>query len=367
MKRVLGYRKATSIIVLYNLKRQIPWTNTAYLILAIWIISFSDVVQEIVNNLKEYYLNSYCKKLVYPWKQGEYVDLDRIYIPVTIDIKLPGVRPIKQRVEEYQDLFEDSQYGTRLVLTGNPGQGKSSFCAKLAYDWCHGTLQNIRLLFVLQLGLMDHKNSIEDEICSQLLSTDIDSSFLLKIIRAMGNTILLVFDGMDEARPDLMQQQSVGNLLNIIKYKDLRSCRVLITTRPWRENEITQFPVYKRLELQRMTKTDVKAYVNKIFGQNKTDYIPLALGQQLLKVIEENRLLVDTSTPLIVLLICWYWAETEGKQGIPDRIGQLYSNIVTIMYGRIPHPTVEKVNTYTTDRNWISGLKSKCFPFKSET
>ena len=310
---------------------------------------FPGSIQDIVNDLKDYYLNSYCKKLVYPWKPGEYVDFDKIYIPVTIDIKVPGVRPIKQRVEKYQDLFEESQYGTRLVLTGNPGQGKSSFSAKLAYDWCHGiTLQNIQLLFILQLGLMDHESSIEDEICSQLLSTDIDSSSLLKIIHDMGNSILLVFDGMDEAKPGFMQKQSIGNLVHIIQYKYLRSCRVLVTTRPWRENEITQFPVYKRLELQRMTKTDVKAYVDKIFGQNKTDCINLAQGQQLLKVIEENRLLVDTSTPLIVLLICWYWAEREGKQGIPDRIGQLYSKIVTIMYGRIPHPIVEKVNIIIT-------------------
>ena len=293
-----------------------------------------------VHDLQEYYKKSFCKKPIYPWKPNVYVDLENIYVPMTIDITIHGVRPIRERVENYQNLFNDEQECTRFILTGNPGQGKSSFCTKLAYDWCNKSiLQNIRVLFIIQLGLIDHKSNVEDAICSQLLSSDFDSSKITRVIRKLGNTVMLVFDGLDEAQPDLMKHQDVGNLLQIIRYKHLRECRVLVTTRPWREHEITQFPVYKRLQLQKMSKSDVKAYVDKIFSQNSSDYIAIALGKRLLKYIDENKLLVDTSTPLVTLLVSWFWIETNGKRDIPDRITELYDQLITVMHKDLQHPT----------------------------
>ena len=263
---------------------------------------------------------------------GKCVDLESIYVPVTIDIEIPGARSIKQRVELYQDLFKSNEPCTRYLLSGNPGQGKSSFCAKLTYDWSTGaTLQNIRLLFVLQLGLMDHTSNIEDEICSQLLSIDIDSGTLVKIIRDLGDSALLVLDGLDEASPNLMKEEAIGNLVRVIRHKYLRDCQVIVTTRPWRERDVTQIPAYKRLELQKMTKSDVETFVRKFFGQNEDDYMMVKLGKGLVRRVKENKLYLDTSTPLVVLLICWYWSETNGKKDIPERIGQLYNQMICLM------------------------------------
>ena len=234
---------------------------------------------------------------MYPWKSGNYVDLDEIYLPVTIDITIPGIRPIKERLKSYQKIFESND-DKRYLLTGSPGQGKSTFCAKLAFDWCHKTnvspLHDVQLLFIVQLATLDHLSNIEDAICSQLLSSDIDRSIIGKIIRDLGK-VVLVLDGLDEAPLDLLKHESTGNLVEIIRYKQLRECFVLVTTRPWRETEIvSQFPVYRRLELQKMNRSDVKAYVRKLFGQSSDDLTTIALGRRLLQYIDENKLLLDT-------------------------------------------------------------------------
>ncbi|XP_072048639.1 uncharacterized protein [Amphiura filiformis] len=77
---------------------------------------YDDFVQSLAADLRKYYLNSYCKKQMYPWKPGNYVDLDSIYVPVTIDITIPGMRPIKERLKSYQKIFdsdEDTRYTDR--------------------------------------------------------------------------------------------------------------------------------------------------------------------------------------------------------------------------------------------------------------
>ena len=318
---------------------------------AVCVLFSPDMTESIAADLREYYLNSYCKKQMYPWKPGNYVDLENVYVPLTIDVKIPGMRPIKQRLKSYQEIFNSDQACTRHILTGIPGQGKSTFCSKLAYDWCHKSdsspLKNIDLLFILQLGSLNHSAKIEDAICSQLLSNSIDhvnSAKLGKLIRKLGRSAALVFDALDEASTDLLTHKDNSDLISVISYKHLRECRVLVTTRPWRESEITtRFPVYRRLELQQMSRSDVKAYVEKLFCQNPDDAPSIALGRRLLKYIGENKILVDTSTPLMVLLISWYWCETDGKKGIPDRVGELYEEIVTLMYRSVQNSNIPKV------------------------
>ncbi|XP_072048548.1 uncharacterized protein [Amphiura filiformis] len=298
---------------------------------------FDDLVQSIAEDLRKHYKANNCQKKMYPWKPGNCVDLERVYVPVTIDITIPGLRPIKERLKSYQEIFETDD-DTRYILTGNPGQGKSTFCAKLAFDWCYKSslspLKDVQLLFIIQLATLTHSSDIEEAICSQLLqSSNVDISTVGKVIRTLGKEVVIVLDGLDEAPLDLFKHEFTGNLVQIIRSKQLGKCCVLVTTRPWREREIiSESPVYRRLELQKMKRSDVRKYVTKLFSLNPKDLATIALGKRLLQYIDENKLVLDTSTPLMVLLTSWFWIETNGKRGIPDRISEVYEEIATIMY-----------------------------------
>lgn len=326
-----------------NLAKFIDLSETLFLY-------FPGLIKLIADDLNNFYQERYCKKQACPWKPDEFLDLDSIYVPMSLDIKVSGASSVKKRLSSYQDIFKSDQKSSRFILVGGPGQGKSVFCAKIASDWCHRTelspLKHIQLLFILQLGVMNHESNIEDAIRSQLLSdeVDVDGETLGKLIKDLGSSVAIVLDGLDEAPPDLMKHKdTTGNLIKTIRYSYLRDCRILITTRPWREREIVRLPEYERLELQKLSRSDVKALVENFFSQG--DHLAVALGKRLMQYIDKNKLLVDTSIPLVVLMICWFWMETQGKKGLPERLGELYGEILDIMYQNLPSPVTDKVGS----------------------
>ncbi|XP_072022692.1 uncharacterized protein [Amphiura filiformis] len=310
----------------------------------------SDLIKGIAEELNKHYQSHLCKKLIYPWDQtGKWMEFDKIYIPVTIDRDVgPGAKPIKESLESYEELFkiEEDRGHRRFLLVGDPGQGKSSFCAKVAHDWCVGTtLENIRLLFIIDLVKVDKDTLVEDAICEHLLSDiDIQPTKLREVIQNLKQSIFFIFDGLDEV-PGLMSSKvekkgGVGNrVTDVMKYQKLKDCRVLVTTRPWGEKEMKDIPWYKRLELKKMTREKVKKYVQMFFGQDiETKY----LGDSLVNFIDKNKLTLDTSTPLIALLAIYYWSETGGSSGIPDHLRTLYDNIISIMYKKQPQSIFTK-------------------------
>ncbi|XP_072048219.1 uncharacterized protein [Amphiura filiformis] len=307
------------------------------------------IIEDIRKDLRAFYIRCLCKKQMYPWKPGTYVDLNDIFVPLTIDIKIPGARRqhVKKPLIPYTKFLAQDQKDVRFILSGDPGQGKSTFCAKLAHDWSEkkAGLNHIRLLFILELGKLDRSSNIEDAICSQLLSTDYDlnPSILRKVLRdpKLRKAIAVVFDGLDEAATDLLHEQTsnTGNVVKILQYKEMREWKVLVTMRPWRESEIlNRHSEYERLELRKLTKSDALTLVTKFFNQNPNDTTAIALGKRLQTHIKQNKHFVDTSTPLAVLLLCWYFAETDGKKGIPERRHQLYTAIFNTMFRMQQHP-----------------------------
>ena len=299
---------------------------------------YEKCIDDLADVLKTVYLSKHCRKQLYPWKSEHFVDLHTIYVNLTMDIEIPQPsRPIKQRLKFYHTIFDADEDNRRFVLEGRPGLGKTTICAKIAYDWSHrlkfhnSPLNHIKLLFLLRLGLINHQTSIEEAIFDQLLpsgSTSYTWEELRKVIEMSGKSVIIVLDALDEADPKLFekkQSQEAPSIVKIMQFQDLPKCRVLVTTRPWRVAEIMKCEAYRRLELQPFTKSDIVQYVEKFFGQN------IELSAELEESIKENKLIVDASIPLIALLICWYWQMTEGKEEIPMRLGQLYSGIIDTM------------------------------------
>ncbi len=288
----------------------------------------------------------YCRKQVCPWKRDEWLDLDEIYVPMTmmtIEIYVSDDFFIKERLGSYHDILKEDYQSTRFLLIGNPGQGKSVLCAKIASDWCEGveSLRHIKLLFILQLGQIDHTTDVEDAICSQLLSVDINKSDLTKIINKAGHSCLILLDSFDEAEESLLyHKQDIGNIVKTIQYKRFRDTRVLVTTRPWREKEIPKSS-YTKLELKPMGKDEILKLIDNFFSRK---VMTRRLAKPLKDLIISNAVVVDLSNPLITLLVCWYWSVTEGKKGIPTRLGDLYWEAISIMYDSAEYPSVTKVN-----------------------
>ena len=327
-----------------------------------------------------------CQKQLYPWKQDKVINLNETFVHLTMDKEIPKTgKSIKQRLRTHEEIFTKDGTDRRFVLEGRPGLGKTTMCAKTAYDWSRGrALGHIVLLFVLRLGLINRNTTIEEAIVEQLnIPLELsDHQKLSKTLNDSGNSIVIVLDALDEADPDLLFDQSqklptfdikwklglstilvmmlavfatanvmvsaficalvvyaitftyyrrakLHNIVDIMKFnsKGLKQCQVLVTTRPWRVTQIMKILEYKHLELQPFVKVDIETYMKRFF-----EYSTLGLGGRLISnYIKNNKLMVDASIPLITLLICWYWQETEGKCEIPERRSKLYDEIIHIM------------------------------------
>ena len=338
-----------------------------------------------------------CQKQLYPWKQDKVIDLNETFVHLTMDKEIPKTgKSIKQRLRTHEEIFTKDGTDRRFVLEGRPGLGKTTMCAKIAYDWSRRlALGHIVLLFVLRLGLINRNTMIEEAIVEQLNIPTVlsDHQQLSKTLEDSGNSIVIILDALDEADPLLFNQRQklltfdtkwtlglctctilvmmlavlatadvmisaivctlciisvvsaitrtyyqraeLHNIVDIMKFnsKGLKRCQVLVTTRPWRVAQVMEITEYKHLELQPFIKADIETYMKRFFGSCTASKV---LGGKLIsKYIENNKLMVDASIPLITLLICWYWQETEGIREIPERRGNLYDEIIHIMCKKV--------------------------------
>jgi archaellum biogenesis ATPase FlaH len=247
-----------------------------------------------------------------------------------IDDTLPGTLAIKERLKSNGDILKRSHDCCRFLLVGNPGQGKSVFCAKIAHDWCKkeplSALKHTKLLFILQLGMINHETDIEDAIKYQLLqSISIDKTKLGRILNDFSDTSLIVLDSYDETEMGILgKRENMGNIVKIIENDYLVKSRVLITSRPWREGEIiSQYSMYKRLQLKALSKSEILDLVSKFFKRREDDFSLIDLGKRLSKNIQDNKILMDMSCPLLTIMVCSLFEDTKGA-AIPNRLGELY-------------------------------------------
>ena len=136
-------------------------------------------------------------------------------------------------LNHYMDLFADlKKEGTRILLKGDPGTGKTTFVHKLAFDSATGKLDLFDVTFVVKLKFVDKTQSIGEMIKEQNKSIhekdDITGELIQKYLKSGRDRVLLILDGIDEII--LKDYQAVKDVLKGTK---LRMCCILATTRPY--------------------------------------------------------------------------------------------------------------------------------------
>ena len=250
-------------------------------------------------------------------------------------------RSIKIPLNSLDDIFtrktDEGQVYTKLLIAAPAGFGKTTTMAKIAYDWASGAknspLTDICLLFVINMRWVNGTSNLEDVILAQLFPSDtqINAKQLLACVTELGSKAAIVLDAVDESDRHLLHDpESSGSIVKLLTGRILVSCRLIVTTRPWRVNEIVNAcKTFTRLDLGGFSREDVKTYIRQFFSDEEE------LGESLLKYMEQNAVIADVSSvPLMTLLVCMYWVETEAEE-IPNRIDKLYDAIFDIMYAHL--------------------------------
>ena len=214
-----------------------------------------------------------------------------------------------------------------VLIEGEPGIGKTTYCQKVVYDWANGqetdpSFPKIKL--VLLLKCHDMSGNIWEAIDDQLLPQDIEEEErenFFKYIRANQSQVLLVCDGLDEAPTNVVELFS-----RLVESRELSKCHIILTTRQEGSVKISKF-CDTLLQIEGFVSDNSHNYIMHYFKDLE------AQGQKLLQDIEQNielgELIVN---PLFTAMLCLVYEDLKG--GLPLSKTQLYLEITECILKR---------------------------------
>ena len=226
-----------------------------------------------------------------------------------------------------------------VLIEGDPGMGKTTYCQKLAYDWAtkqgdwDSSFPEIEVLLFLKCH--EIKSDIWKAIDDQLLPEEMDDQAkkrFFKFIRENQSKVLLVLDGLDEADP-----RNRKMFFNLVQGKELSDCFIVLTARHEAGREVRRY-CDTLWEIVGFTKEDAKSFIQKYFKNiHKEDLartliemvcpLPPSVNSGMAKELEGL-----TRNPLNTALLCVMWEDFEGV--FPKSRTQLYIEIVLCVLRR---------------------------------
>ena len=246
-----------------------------------------------------------------PLDPNSLVDFEEIFINMVL---LEGK---KQKPLDYSKLLNLKVNGAtplRLIVQGEAGAGKTTLCAKIAWDWINGNhFQQYEMLLVVPLRESEDLN-IGDVAKAYLSdSNQIKAEQLTEYILLNPSKVFIIFDGLDEFKSDI-RCSSNKDIIKILRSDRMKSCLVLVTSRPWKADEIRWNnilgKVYNFVEIKGFSKENVSAYINKYFVNEQEK------GKELIHFTDENDIISQSMAPfpLYVAMLCLMWHEMEGNK-----------------------------------------------------
>ena len=226
-----------------------------------------------------------------------------------------------------------------VLIEGDPGMGKTTYCQKLAYDWA--TKQNewdpcfpeIEVLLLLKCHEIksDIWKAIEDQILPEEMDTQAKECFF-KFIRENQSKVLLVLDGLDEADTTNLKMFS-----NLIESKELSGCYIVLTSRHEAGRNARRY-CDTLWEIVGFTREDAVRFIHKYFKNVNKEYLTRKLietvwpGPWSIEPGQPKDLRDLTKNPLNTSLLCVIWEDLKGV--FPTSRTELYIEIVLFVLGR---------------------------------
>ena len=267
----------------------------------------------------------------FPWCEDELqLNLSNIFTRLQIVNRRKERSKLTDDTVNMTDVFKPHPEcdNPRVVLIeGNPGMGKTTYCQKLAYDWSvgeipsDGSFSEVKMLLLLKCRDIHMKTaSIEEAIDDQLLPQDAgkkEKEDFFHFIRSNQSRILLVLDGLDELRDDLVQ-----GFLPLIQGKVFANVYLILTSRHEAGMKVRRY-CDTLLEIIGYTQEDVESYIKKYFSSHEDQ----SLADKMIQKLNGDRHLKElTANPLNTALLCLLCEETRGE--FPSKRTKMYDDLV---------------------------------------
>lgn len=200
--------------------------------------------------------------------------------------------------------------GTRWIIEGDPGFGKSTLSLQLMYEWCQqiegSYMREVEIFLLIRLRQLEGISCIYEAV--KMFSLPKDSKFSVEDIKGLldnCSSALIILDGFDEY-PD-KQSNPESDVFNILKNNMMTKCRVVLTTR------LSQLPKEyapqtNRLKLTGFTSDAQEQYLQKVVTFNGCDSTENTIKEWL----EENPILSDIcEVPLFFVMYAHLSLESD--------------------------------------------------------
>ena len=235
---------------------------------------------------------------------------------------------------------KDCQKPRTVLIEGDPGMGKTTYCQKLAYDWA--TKQDEwdesfpETDVLLLLRCRDIKSSsIKEAIDDQILPYDVNKEakeVFFQFISENQLKVLLVLDGVDEV--DASKLKVIENLLNS---NEFANSHIVLTSRHETGKKVRRY-CDTLWEIVGFTKRHAQSFIAKYFKNIGKKHLADKLMEQLWYSKSRYADFISrdlsqlTTNPLHTTLICILYEDFNGR--LPKNRTQLYIEIVLFVLRR---------------------------------
>ena len=266
----------------------------------------------------------------FPWCENELqLELTNIFTRLKMISKKKERARLTDVKVNMTDVFkphEECDKPRVVLIEGQPGMGKTTYCQKLAYDWSVGGISpessfpKVEMLLLLKCRDMKTAN-IKEAIDDQLLPQDADKKEkenFFQFIRCNQSGILLVLDGLDELRTDLFQ-----GFLPLIKGKVFSNTYLMLTARNETGIEVRRY-CDTLIDIVGYTDEDADSYITKYFRNHEDSSLA---NKVIEKLNGDSHLRELSANPLNTALLCLVCEDTRGT--FPSNRTKLYHELVS--------------------------------------
>ncbi|XP_063960648.1 NACHT, LRR and PYD domains-containing protein 13-like [Lytechinus pictus] len=268
-------------------------------------------VSQCAEELKLFYREGMCKIKANPSAFDLIFEFKEIYTNLTLLRNEMGTTK-KKRSLEYNELLTTKINGVtpkRLLVEGEGGVGKTTLCSKIAWDWTNGAEQYNHFSWVLVVPL---RNVVKGKAIGDIMknylndNNNVSPEQIANYIKSHPSEVLIILDGFDEYDGDLSTDDT-SDIFRILRLEMFKQCTVLVTTRPWRADqikcnqELSRF--YCFIAVEGFTIKNVSKYIGKFFSNDRQS------GLDLQQFIQENDVIKENMAPfpIYVVMLCVLW------------------------------------------------------------
>ena len=268
-----------------------------------------------------------------PWCEDFSFHLNEIFTRLKIVSKEKTRGVLTDDITDMTAIFKphvECQRPRTVLIEGDPGMGKSTYCQKLAYDWAtkqkelDPSFPDIDVLLLLKCH--DVKSSIWKAIDDQILPAEIDDQAkecFFKFVRENQSNVLLVLDGLDE-----MDSAEMKRIYDLVEGKELSGFHVILTSRHEVGRKLRRY-CDTLWEIVGFTEQDANSFIRRYFKSiNREDLLENLLE----KIRYSDDLRILSKNPLNVTLLCVLCEDLEGV--FPTSRTELYTEIVLCVLRR---------------------------------